>query len=84
MKKEKYTYDITRNGSRYPYSATYKNSSNHFAAIASLAAGYEKEWKGMTLRLQPYVKIPLKGMGIGSIPITSTGINIGITKNLTR
>jgi hypothetical protein len=84
MKKEKYTYDITRNGSRYPYSATYKNSSDHFAAIANLAAGYEKEWKGITLRLQPYVKIPLKGMGIGSVPITSTGINIGLTKKLTR
>ncbi len=83
MKKEKYDYDIARNGQQYPYSATYKKRSTDLLAVVNLAAGYNRQIKKeVNLRIEPYIKIPVQGVGIGSLPITSTGVNIGITKKL--
>jgi hypothetical protein len=36
---------------------------------------------GLELRLEPYYKLPLGGMGTGKLYLTSTGLNIGITKS---
>ena len=32
------------------------------------------------LRIEPYVKLPLNGLGLGSLPLRSTGIYLGITR----
>lgn len=85
MKKESYDYEIDRNGQQYPYSSTYKNSSNDLLAVANFAIGYNRQIrKGTNLRIEPYIKVPLKGVGTGSLPITSTGLNIGVTKKISR
>lgn len=85
MKKESYDYDIDKNGQQYPYSSTYKNRSSHLLAVANFAVGYNRQIKkGTDLRIEPYIKIPLKGVGTGSLPILSTGVNIGITKKIFR
>ncbi|MDB5199579.1 MAG: hypothetical protein JWO92_1542 [Chitinophagaceae bacterium] len=86
MKKEKYDYAISyNNGQPYQHSATYNNSSTNILAVANFSVGYNRELKqNITLRIEPYVKIPLKGVGMGSLPITSTGLNIGLTKKLSR
>lgn len=86
MKKEKYDYLITyNNGQPYPHSSTYYDSSTNFLAVANLSVGYNRTLKrNLTLRVEPYIKIPLKGVGVGSLPIMSTGLNIGITKKISR
>ena len=46
----------------------------------SLGVGYEHNiGNGTKLRVEPYLKIPLKGLGIGNMPITSSGLYIGIS-----
>lgn len=86
MKKEKYDYIITyNNGQPYPRTSTYYDSSTNFLAVANLSVGYNRTFKhNLTLRIEPYIKIPLKGVGVGSVPITSTGLNIGLTKKISR
>jgi hypothetical protein len=85
MKKEDYNYQVDRNGLQYPYSTSYKNTSTDVFAVANFAAGYNRQVKkNIKLRIEPYVKIPLQGVGIGSLPIMSTGLNIGVTKKISR
>ena len=83
MKSENYDYTIEHTGVQYPRNATYKNSSSNLLAVASIGLGYNHTLaKGTVLRLEPFIKIPVKGVGIGQLPIMSSGMNIGITKKI--
>lgn len=85
MKAEHYSYIYY-----YPLSGqsveryrSYSNSSNHFVASALLSGGYQfRLGRHSTFRLEPYVKIPLRGLGIGSLPLFSTGLQAGFTRKL--
>jgi hypothetical protein len=82
MKGENYDYFVIHNGFGYSKSENYKNRSVNVAAAA--IGGFtlrSKLSRTTTLNLEPYFKIPLKGVGVGSLPITSGGLNIGITKH---
>lgn len=83
MKSETYDYNIERSGQQYQRYATYKNSSTNLLAVANFGFGYNRALKkNIILRIEPYVKIPLKGIGIGSLPIMSSGVNIALIKKL--
>ncbi len=82
MKKEDYNYDYTRYNTPYTGYKEYSNSTNNWFSIINISAGYEKKiGKTSALRLEPYIKIPATGVGIGSMPITSFGIYAGFTKH---
>ncbi len=80
MQKEEYDYvykryDVLYNGSKY-----YKSASRDWLSVMNLSIGYERSWgRGGRVRLEPYLKLPLQGVGIGSLPLTSTGIQAGVT-----
>ena len=38
--------------------------------------------KAGSLRVEPYLKIPVQGLGIGSLPIWSTGVYVSFVKNI--
>lgn len=83
MKKEDYTYDITRYGISYSSDYTYNESRNTFSAVLNLSGGYtHKLGKMGDLRIEPYIKLPLRKVGIGSLPLQSAGVYIGLTKNI--
>lgn len=83
MEEETYDYTVVSTGQPYPYKKTYKQSSQFLLSAINISAGYNYTLGKLgSLRVEPYVKIPLKGIGIGSLPITSVGINIGVTKKL--
>ncbi|HET7899363.1 MAG TPA: outer membrane beta-barrel protein [Flavisolibacter sp.] len=82
MKKEDYTYDYLylTTGNVVSYSKTYTNETKNWVSILQLSAGYtHKLGAAGNLRLEPYYSIPLKGIGYGSLPISSLGLRIGIT-----
>ena len=55
-------------------------TENYFLSIVQLSGGYEFSISGKTkIQIEPYVKIPLRGIGTGSMPISSAGIYFGIT-----
>lgn len=60
-----------RSPSQYPFS------------IVNLSAGFEQRLGRVgSLRVEPYVRLPLTGIGTGKLPIMSGGVNIGITRRL--
>ncbi len=85
MKRETYSANLVPMGGMtwtYP-DTTYKNSTNNIFSVMQLSAGYERMIGQKTkIRVEPFVKIPLQGLGIGSMPISSAGIYFGITYSL--
>jgi hypothetical protein len=60
-----------------------KKPSQYFFSVVNLSAGFEQRiGKIGSLRLEPYVRLPLSGIGTGRLPIMSAGLNIGITRRL--
>ncbi|MFT3827987.1 MAG: porin family protein [Chitinophagaceae bacterium] len=83
MNKESYTYNYTRYGNVYERGWDYKSSTRNWFSVAQLGIGYEYNiGRWGNLRVEPYVRIPLGGIGIGSLPVSSAGLNIGIMKSI--
>ncbi len=81
MKKENYDYHYKRYGVYGYGNREYKNSTDNWLSVAHLSVGMQKHLGTLgDLRIEPYLKLPLKGVGIGSMPLTSTGIYLGITR----
>jgi hypothetical protein len=81
MKKEAYDYTVDYYGVQHKYNKQYNNASRNWVSILNLSIGYEKKiGKAGSLRLEPYLKLPLKGVGIGDMPIGSKGVLIGFTR----
>ena len=81
MKKEKYDYWADYYGDEYEGVKSYRNSGNNIFSVMHISGGYQIKVKTVgNIRIEPYFKIPLKGLGIGGLPISSTGIYFGITR----
>jgi hypothetical protein len=83
MKAENCDYTYESNGQLTDWYMTYKNSSSSWFTVINANVGYErKAGKTGTLRIEPYLKLPVKGYGWGRLPIMSTGLNVGYTKKI--
>lgn len=79
MNKEQYRYNYLRYGLPAETSRTYRTHSWEWMASAVLSAGYEKPLtQGLSLQASPYFSIPLSGVGVGSVRISSAGLSLGI------
>jgi hypothetical protein len=81
MTKQNYSANSEYNGMP-PQSFAWSNSNDkgYFLSVVQLSGGYEFSISGKTkIQIEPYVKIPLQGIGQGSMPISSAGIYFGIT-----
>jgi hypothetical protein len=85
MSKEKYTYAYDYNWTG-PTDYSHWNinkPSQYWFSILNLSAGFEQRiGKIGNLRLEPYVRVPLSGIGTGRLSIMSAGLNIGFTHQL--
>jgi hypothetical protein len=78
MTSENYTFNSSLNP--YPYHVKNDSLRNNIFSILQISGGYERVISDKTkVRVEPYVKIPLQGIGKGDMPIASFGIYIGIT-----
>ncbi len=83
MTSENYTYQVQNNWNTEDSSWNIHRPSRYLFSIVNLSAGFEQRiGKIGNLRLEPYVRIPLSGIGTGSLPIMSAGLNIGFTRQL--
>ncbi len=81
--REKNMYHITLNGDNKNLLCVYEENNYGLPAVANVSAGYEKNiFKNFDIRIEPYLKIPLRGMGVGSLPVTSAGLQIAIIGRL--
>jgi len=81
--KEKNKYIITTNGNQEKMTATYDKNNYGLPAVANISIGYEHNVSPLLdIRIEPFLKISLKGIGIGSLPVTSAGLQVGIISRL--
>jgi hypothetical protein len=81
--KEHYNYTYTKDGEEKQSIRYYHKASNNWFSNAQIGLGYEYKMKKIgNITIEPYYRIPLKGIGISDLPITSIGINFALTKNL--
>lgn len=82
MKKENYDYTSESWGQVSTKNVSYSNASNAILSVMNISAGYQRQLgKSASLRIEPYLKLPVKGYGWGRLPIISSGLNVGyITK----
>jgi hypothetical protein len=82
MTKETNAYQAIVSGQQQEINSTYNNSKTYTAAGVLISAGYQHSLgKKSTIRVEPYIQIPLKGIGIGAVRVTTTGIQLVLTRN---
>jgi hypothetical protein len=78
---EQNKYDVMISGAEKEMSGTYWKDRKYFAAAIDLGVGYEKNLgRKSLLRIEPYIQIPLRGIGVGSLPVSSAGLRLGLGK----
>jgi hypothetical protein len=84
MKSENYDYEYLQNnqpgGHNY---ISYKNETKNWFSVVNFSIGCSQKLGDIgNIRIEPYLKLPVKNLGTGNMPIMSTGLNIGFTKPL--
>ncbi len=79
LTKESNNYLVEVNGNTQKLTGNYSNSEKYFTAALNISAGYQLKAKQTTIRIEPYIQVPIKGIGVGSMPVMSTGIHVGVT-----
>jgi len=75
MDKENYDVYYTWNGTTYPVPLNSDSNTNYLFSILNLSVGMERSLgKHFSLQAEPYLKVPLQGLGKGSIRMDSYGI----------
>lgn len=81
--EENYDYEFDKSGYIYHKDKSTKKGTTNAFANFNISAGYESSLgHGINFRVEPYYRIPVKGIGLGGLPITSVGLNIGIIKKI--
>lgn len=81
MKKETYTYHSKLAPGQYQdKSYTIKNQNKHYLSSLRLSAGYEKKFnKIISLSAEPYLNLPLSGVGYGKVKLSSAGLLFSVS-----
>ncbi|PPL03581.1 hypothetical protein [Parapedobacter indicus] len=86
MLRETYNYIYPPHEYGYlqkPY--TLHNRNRHLLGVGNLSIGYRRQLNAsLSLTVQPFVKVPLTGIGNGNIKLYSTGVAISADIDLTR
>jgi hypothetical protein len=84
MKKEDYTYQYYYGTSGpVPHRKVYSTTTTQLFASVRLSGGYQHELGRIgSLRVEPYLSLPISGMGFGKVKMISTGMHVGIVKKL--
>jgi len=81
MNKEAYGYAYEESGWQGYGDQSYYHSTQNWFSILNLSAGFEHHLgKIGDIRIEPYAKLPLSGIGKGSLSLTSAGLNVGLSR----
>lgn len=84
MLKEDYTYRYAEGSGISDRYQEYSNRNQHYFGVADLSATYYIKLKKerLQLGLEPYVKIPLTGVGEGKVNLKSSGLALKLRYDL--
>jgi hypothetical protein len=85
MKTESYEYEYMYNGQPGKSFSSYKNQTKDWLSVANIGLGYAHKLGGIgTIRVEPYLKIPIRDIGINNMAVFSTGLNVGFTRQILK
>lgn len=80
MKTESYTYNYKNYGQTYSYYKKVNNENKHYFSVLTLSGGYNYRFnKRVSIQAEPYLQLPLSGIGLGKIKLNSTGVLFTVT-----
>jgi hypothetical protein len=81
---EKYDYNLVRNGSLHDVHKEFSAiTGTKFFSSINFSVGYQAAVTNMfDIKVEPYYQAATKGLGIGKLPISNFGVNIGIIKDI--
>lgn len=76
MKKEDYVYNYKSSYSPgYDYRHSVQNRNEHFLSSVDFSAGIQQNLNSrIFFRAEPYLRLPLRGVGVGNIKLKSAGV----------
>jgi hypothetical protein len=84
MLRENYHFDFADGSGTPSYDIQINNRNQHILGVLNLNATYERRINSkFSTVIQPYMKLPLTGIGTGRVDLKSTGVALGITWNIT-
>ncbi|MBD2722946.1 hypothetical protein IC234_12495 [Hymenobacter sp. BT189] len=79
MQRETYSYAYVEYNKPGYWEGEAVNANRHLFSILNLSVGYERalspRW---SLHAEPYVKVPLAGVGVYKLKLTSAGVFVGV------
>jgi hypothetical protein len=79
MTNENYNYFFYYQGNPVTRNVNYDSDDTHVLSILHLSGGFETRLAGnRTLQIEPYAKLPLGGVGLGNISLSSFGVNVAL------
>jgi hypothetical protein len=75
MKKENYIYTYESLASTYYHAYQAKYENKHYFSVLDLSIGYTRQInRTLSLSAEPYVEVPLTGIGVGKVHLNSGGV----------
>ncbi|QIX60962.1 PorT family protein [Hymenobacter sp. BT18] len=85
MRDERYVYYYDYYNRPVQREWRVQKGSNHWLSVVNLSVGYERQVAARWgLRAEPFVKIPLGGVGAGQVRLSSAGVFFGAQYRLLR
>ena len=79
MQRERYSYAWVENNMPNQWTREAVNENHHLLSVLNLSAGYERSLTDhWSLQAEPYLKLPLSGVGAGKVRLASGGVFVGI------
>ena len=81
LKKENYTffYHDFNFGFLREQNDVYSTGHNYWFSVLNLSTGFETRFSNsFSLQVEPYMKLPLTGIGLGKVDLTSYGVDLAI------
>jgi hypothetical protein len=79
MQRENYSYEYQENNAPKYWNGEFENQNRHLLSVLNVSAGYEhslgRHWSAQA---EPYLKVPLAGVGQGKVRLTSAGVFFGL------
>lgn len=78
MKRETYDYHYkTAAGQTWSYMHTYNNENENYFSVLTLSGGYQYKLNNrISFLAEPFLKIPIKGIGAGKVKLNSAGLMV--------
>ncbi|TCC93334.1 hypothetical protein EZ428_00760 [Pedobacter frigiditerrae] len=78
MIKENYVFKYNKELNRADRITDVANANQHYLSVVELSATYNIKLKNKKIAfgIEPYVKIPISGIGEGNVPLKSSGVSL--------